>query len=146
MMNSLPDGAQPLITSCSESTPPPYGEHTPYRHICFNSTPLLHLCMSKDNMTFRFQPIIILSFLLPQVTQEEGQQLARQLKVTYMEASAKIRMNVDQAFHELVKVIRSVIYKCNFDILFFQWLTFANARKMNIRSAVSNAEYNGALQ
>ncbi|CAD7671551.1 unnamed protein product [Nyctereutes procyonoides] len=40
------------------------------------------------------------------VTQEEGQQLARQLKVTYMEASAKIRMNVDQAFHELVRVIR----------------------------------------
>uniref|UniRef100_A0A3B3QQN3 RAS related 2 n=1 Tax=Paramormyrops kingsleyae TaxID=1676925 RepID=A0A3B3QQN3_9TELE len=42
-----------------------------------------------------------------QVTQEEGQQLARQLKVTYMEASAKIRMNVDQAFHELVRVIRA---------------------------------------
>ena len=41
-----------------------------------------------------------------QVTQEEGQQLARQLKVTYMKASAKIRMNVDQAFHELVRVIR----------------------------------------
>uniref|UniRef100_A0A8C4V8U7 RAS related 2 n=1 Tax=Falco tinnunculus TaxID=100819 RepID=A0A8C4V8U7_FALTI len=41
-----------------------------------------------------------------QVTQEEGQQLARQLKVTYMEASAKIRLNVDQAFHELVRVIR----------------------------------------
>ncbi|PWA18868.1 hypothetical protein CCH79_00005092, partial [Gambusia affinis] len=40
-----------------------------------------------------------------QVTQEEGQQLARQLKVTYMEASAKIRMNVDQAFHELVREI-----------------------------------------
>lgn len=45
-------------------------------------------------------------YLRPQVTQEEGQQLARQLKVTYMEASAKIRMNVDQAFHELVRVIR----------------------------------------
>lgn len=55
---------------------------------------------------FTFQPIIILFFLLLQVTQEEGQQLARQLKVTYMEASAKIRMNVDQAFHELVRVIR----------------------------------------
>uniref|UniRef100_A0A8C0IYJ1 RAS related 2 n=1 Tax=Chelonoidis abingdonii TaxID=106734 RepID=A0A8C0IYJ1_CHEAB len=41
-----------------------------------------------------------------QVTQEEGQQLARQLKVTYMEASAKMRLNVDQAFHELVRVIR----------------------------------------
>ncbi|RMC12237.1 hypothetical protein DUI87_09748 [Hirundo rustica rustica] len=40
-----------------------------------------------------------------QVTQEEGQQLARQLKVMYMEASAKIRLNVDQAFHELVRVI-----------------------------------------
>lgn len=47
-----------------------------------------------------------LFYLSPQVTQEEGQQLARQLKVTYMEASAKIRMNVDQAFHELVRVIR----------------------------------------
>lgn len=47
-----------------------------------------------------------LGSLFPQVTQEEGQQLARQLKVTYMEASAKIRMNVDQAFHELVRVIR----------------------------------------
>lgn len=45
-------------------------------------------------------------YVCPQVTQEEGQQLARQLKVTYMEASAKIRMNVDQAFHELVRVIR----------------------------------------
>lgn len=44
--------------------------------------------------------------LCSQVTQEEGQQLARQLKVTYMEASAKIRLNVDQAFHELVRVIR----------------------------------------
>ncbi|EMP38287.1 Ras-related protein R-Ras2 [Chelonia mydas] len=43
-----------------------------------------------------------------QVTQEEGQQLARQLKVTYMEASAKIRLNVDQAFHELVRVISTV--------------------------------------
>ncbi|KAI1232591.1 hypothetical protein IHE44_0006419 [Lamprotornis superbus] len=42
-----------------------------------------------------------------QVTQEEGQQLARQLKVVYMEASAKIRLNVDQAFHELVRVIRA---------------------------------------
>nr|XP_039323677.1 ras-related protein R-Ras2-like [Saimiri boliviensis boliviensis] len=41
-----------------------------------------------------------------QVTQEEGQQLARQLKVTYMEASAKIGTNVDQAFHELVRLIR----------------------------------------
>ncbi|KPP62205.1 hypothetical protein Z043_119622, partial [Scleropages formosus] len=48
---------------------------------------------------------------LGQVTQEEGQQLARQLKVTYMEASAKIRMNVDQAFHELVRVIRCAVHR-----------------------------------
>lgn len=52
--------------------------------------------------------ILIKEGFLFQVTQEEGQQLARQLKVTYMEASAKIRMNVDQAFHELVRVIRCV--------------------------------------
>uniref|UniRef100_S4R683 RAS related 2 n=1 Tax=Petromyzon marinus TaxID=7757 RepID=S4R683_PETMA len=44
--------------------------------------------------------------LLLQVTQEEGQQLARSLKIPYMEASAKVRLNVDQAFHELVRVIR----------------------------------------
>lgn len=61
---------------------------------------------AKPQLTFKFPPIIILFVLLFQVTQEEGQQLARQLKVTYMEASAKIRMNVDQAFHELVRVIR----------------------------------------
>lgn len=56
-----------------------------------------------------------------QVSQEEGQQLARQLKVTYMEASAKIRMNVDQAFHELVRVIRCVpviLYLLNLSLAF----------------------------
>lgn len=57
----------------------------------------------KSQFTFKFESLFS---SLPQVTIEEGQQLARQLKVTYMEASAKIRMNVDQAFHELVRVIR----------------------------------------
>ena len=63
-----------------------------------------HITLVHDPL----QPINTLPLLLflSQVTQEEGQQLARQLKVTYMEASAKIRMNVDQAFHELVRVIR----------------------------------------
>lgn len=41
-----------------------------------------------------------------QVTQEEGQELAKQLKITYIEASAKLRMNVDQAFYELVRKVR----------------------------------------
>lgn len=54
-----------------------------------------------------------------QVTQEEGQQLARQLKVTYMEASAKMRMNVDQAFHELVRVIRYARHI--FEVCFHLW-------------------------
>ncbi|KAI8518976.1 PREDICTED: ras-related protein R-Ras2-like [Branchiostoma belcheri] len=40
------------------------------------------------------------------VTQEEGQELARQLRVGYLEASAKTRLNVDQAFHELVRIVR----------------------------------------
>lgn len=41
-----------------------------------------------------------------QISQNDGQQLARTLKVQYMEASAKIRQNVDQSFHNLVRVIR----------------------------------------
>ncbi|XP_038639292.1 ras-related protein R-Ras2-like [Scyliorhinus canicula] len=40
------------------------------------------------------------------VTKEEADNLARQLKVTYLEASAKIRLNVDNAFHNLVRAIR----------------------------------------
>lgn len=41
-----------------------------------------------------------------QITSEEGQEMAKQLKITYIEASAKIRMNVDQAFYELVRKVR----------------------------------------
>eukprot|EP00061_Rhincodon_typus_P003972 g21439.t1 len=40
-----------------------------------------------------------------QVMKEEAENLARQLKVTYLEASAKIRLNVDNAFHSLVRAI-----------------------------------------
>lgn len=40
------------------------------------------------------------------VWQEEAQQLARQLKIPYIECSAKMRMNVDNAFYELVRVVR----------------------------------------
>jgi Ras-related protein R-Ras2 len=40
------------------------------------------------------------------VTSEEVHVLARQLKAPYIECSAKMRMNVDQAFHELVRLIR----------------------------------------
>ncbi|KAK2187275.1 hypothetical protein NP493_174g03083 [Ridgeia piscesae] len=36
----------------------------------------------------------------------EGIELSQQLGICYIEASAKIRMNVDQAFHELVRIIR----------------------------------------
>ncbi|CAH0678169.1 unnamed protein product [Spodoptera exigua] len=40
------------------------------------------------------------------VSLEEAQALSRQLKVPYIECSAKARMNVDQAFHELVRLVR----------------------------------------
>jgi len=40
------------------------------------------------------------------VSAEEAQALARQLKVPYIECSAKLRMNVDQSFHELVRIVR----------------------------------------
>ena len=44
--------------------------------------------------------------ILFQVSTEEGQNLAKQLKIPYIECSAKIRMNVDQCFHELVRIVR----------------------------------------
>nr|ACO10571.1 Ras-related protein R-Ras2 precursor [Caligus rogercresseyi] len=40
------------------------------------------------------------------ISVEEGRAMARQLKIPYIEASAKIRMNVDQAFYELVRLVR----------------------------------------
>ncbi|XP_054271158.1 ras-like protein 2 [Macrosteles quadrilineatus] len=40
------------------------------------------------------------------VSTADAQNLARQLKIPYIECSAKLRMNVDQAFHELVRIVR----------------------------------------
>ncbi|GFG29430.1 hypothetical protein Cfor_02631 [Coptotermes formosanus] len=40
------------------------------------------------------------------VSQMDAQNLSRQLKIPYIECSAKLRMNVDQAFHELVRIVR----------------------------------------
>uniref|UniRef100_T1JCJ7 Ras-like protein 2 n=1 Tax=Strigamia maritima TaxID=126957 RepID=T1JCJ7_STRMM len=40
------------------------------------------------------------------VSSEEALALSRQLKLPYIECSAKLRMNVDQAFHELVRIVR----------------------------------------
>ncbi|GAB6018586.1 Ras-protein R-Ras2 [Chamberlinius hualienensis] len=40
------------------------------------------------------------------VSTEEGKQLAQQLKIAYKECSAKLRINVDQSFYELVQIVR----------------------------------------
>lgn len=40
------------------------------------------------------------------VSRAEGEELARQLRISYLECSAKYRLNVEQAFHELVRMIR----------------------------------------
>lgn len=122
------DTVQPLCASITLKTSMCtisvcYHKLTSYINMAINTWFVLCDCgkyntftRARPQFTFKHQPIIILFFLLSQVTQEEGQQLARQLKVTYMEASAKIRMNVDQAFHELVRVIRQVMYKGIFSI------------------------------
>lgn len=41
-----------------------------------------------------------------QVPKEEAMSFARENRIPYIEASAKIRMNVDESFHELVRAIR----------------------------------------
>ncbi|CAG5131493.1 unnamed protein product [Candidula unifasciata] len=40
------------------------------------------------------------------VSSTEGQELAHNLKIRYIEASAKHRLNVDQSFYELVRIVR----------------------------------------
>ncbi|XP_074662999.1 ras-like protein 2 [Tubulanus polymorphus] len=40
------------------------------------------------------------------VASDEGQELARQLNIRYIETSAKLKVNVDLAFHDLVRSIR----------------------------------------
>jgi len=40
------------------------------------------------------------------VTKSEGQQLAQTLHIPFLECSAKLRRNVDAAFHDLVRHIR----------------------------------------
>ena len=44
------------------------------------------------------------------VSVDEAQNLSRQLKIPYIECSAKLRINVDQSFHELVRVVRKFQY------------------------------------
>lgn len=40
------------------------------------------------------------------VQRDEGEELARKLHLPYVECSAKMRMNVDHAFHHLVRLVR----------------------------------------
>ncbi|KAG5682290.1 hypothetical protein PVAND_011650 [Polypedilum vanderplanki] len=40
------------------------------------------------------------------VSIDKAQELSRQLKIPYLECSAKVRINVDQAFIELVRIVR----------------------------------------
>ncbi|EPB73378.1 hypothetical protein ANCCEY_07538 [Ancylostoma ceylanicum] len=40
------------------------------------------------------------------VTRAEAEELARTLNVPYVECSAKLRLNVDQAFHAVVRLVR----------------------------------------
>ncbi|XP_046849896.1 ras-like protein RAS2 [Xenia sp. Carnegie-2017] len=42
------------------------------------------------------------------VSSQEGNELGRQLRIPYIEASAKTRTNVDAAFHDLVRAIRKM--------------------------------------
>lgn len=41
-----------------------------------------------------------------QISLDEAQNVSRNLMIPYIECSAKLRINVDQAFHELVRLVR----------------------------------------
>ena len=62
------------------------------------------MCCIGRNYTYCLKLLLVL-----QVTKEEGQELSRQLRINYIEASAKMRLNVDQSFYDLVRIIRYVL-------------------------------------
>lgn len=76
----------------------------------FDELPRLHrqILRVKDRDEFPMLMVANKADLQHQrmVSSDEGHSLARQLKVPYLECSAKLRMNVDLAFHELVRLIR----------------------------------------
>lgn len=41
-----------------------------------------------------------------QVSIQDAQNMAMHLKIPYIECSAKAGMNIDQSFHELVRIVR----------------------------------------
>ena len=64
-----------------------------------------------------------------QVSTADCEDMAKQLKTPFIECSAKNRMNVDQAFHELVRLIRrfqvSVINNLRSSALIIRHLHFS---------------------
>lgn len=60
------------------------------------------------------------SLLCLQISREDAQAFARENRIHYMEASAKNRYNVDEAFLELVQIIRYIPVFCiHFSLLQF---------------------------
>lgn len=58
------------------------------------------------------------SLLCLQISREDAQAFARENRIHYMEASAKNRYNVDEAFLELVQIIRySPVFCLHFSLL-----------------------------
>ena len=47
-----------------------------------------------------------------EVSTTEGEQLAQQLQCPFLETSAKMRINIDECFHELVREIK----KCQLEL------------------------------
>jgi Ras-related protein M-Ras len=72
---------------------------------------------------------------LRQVSQEQGQELANMLKIPYIETSAKTPpINVDKAFHEVVRIIRSQPNQNNSK----DANSNANSKKSNSKNSNSN--------
>jgi Ras-related protein M-Ras len=74
---------------------------------------------------------------LRQVSQEQGQELANMLKIPYIETSAKTPpINVDKAFHEVVRIIRSQPNQTNSK----DANSNSNNKKSNTKNSSSNSK------
>ena len=71
-----------------------------------NKSDLIHQRQVSVTIMLVHMIVRLTIFLFTQVSLEEAQQFSCSVGMPYIECSAKSRVNVDQAFHELVRIIR----------------------------------------
>uniref|UniRef100_A0A915DHQ5 Uncharacterized protein n=1 Tax=Ditylenchus dipsaci TaxID=166011 RepID=A0A915DHQ5_9BILA len=79
-----------------------------------------------------------------QITQAEAEQVAHLLKMPYIECSAKLRLNVDQCFHDLVRLVRQ--FQLNERLIIAESQDQEDSRTSGSKRKAKNVEFNSLWQ